>query len=105
MIWGRSTIQWTGLIAAFAAMVQTVAVVLVPDSAAIVAVIMGALVAFLGVLIAFISNDVTPTADPHVPTGTLIKTIDTHGAVVGTTVASPGNDSVSLVDSKSPSNE
>lgn len=104
MIWGRSTLQWTGLVTALAALIQTVAVIVDPPAADTIAVVLGALVAFCGVLIAFIANDVTPTADPHVPEGTLVKTVSDTGEVVGTTVATKGVDSADLSGSKQPSN-
>jgi hypothetical protein len=85
MILGRNTQQWLGLITAAAATIQTLVVVLLPEiDAGTVAVIIGAVVGFLGVLIAFIANNyTTPVADPQLKAGTMVRVTDEGGTVIG----------------------
>lgn len=87
MILGRNTQQWLGLITAFTALIQTVTVVLLPDLDPVaMAIILGAVTAFLGVLIAFIANThTTPVADPQLKAGTMVRVTDESGTVVAHT--------------------
>ena len=79
MLFGRPTNQWVGLITAGAALVQVLVVTLAPDvDPATVAIVIGAVTGFLGVLIAFIAGTppmlnvgdpytvVTPNDQPNV---------------------------------------
>ncbi len=67
MLFGRPTNQWVGLITAGAALVQVLVVTLAPDvDPATVAIVIGAVTGFLGVLIAFIANQ-PPTLNPGDP--------------------------------------
>lgn len=64
MILGRPTNQWVGLITAAASLAQVLIVTLKPDvDAAQVAIVLGAVTGFLGVLIAFIAGQ-PPTINP-----------------------------------------
>jgi hypothetical protein len=93
MFLGRSTIQWTALISALAGTVQVMLVALVPDvDAALVATVIGAIVLALGSVIAFIANtSTTPSADPQLKAGTMIRVTDDAGTVIGhTPVPDPG---------------
>lgn len=85
MILGRSTIQWTGLVSATTALIQVMIVTLAPglDPVA-VATILGSITVFLGVLIAFVANSsTTPTADPQLKAGTMVRVTDDGGTVIG----------------------
>ena len=79
MLLGRPVNQWVGLVSAAAAFVQILIVTLKPDIDPVtVATVIGSLVAFLGVLIAFIAVQpptlnagdpytvTTPTGQPNV---------------------------------------
>lgn len=79
MIFGRPVNQWVGLITAAASLAQVLIVTLRPDvDPAQVAIVLGALTAFLGVFIAFIAGQpptlnsgdtvtvVTPAGQPNV---------------------------------------
>lgn len=85
MFLGRSTLQWTGLLSAAASLTQLLIVTLLPKvDAATVAVVLGAVTAFLGVLIAFIANtSTTPVNDPQLKAGTSIRVTDATGTVIG----------------------
>lgn len=101
MFLGRSTVQWTGLIAAAVSTLQVLLVVLVPDLDPVqVAVILGTIAGFLGVLIAFIANtSTTPIADPQLKAGTLVRVTDESGTVVGhLPVPTPEPPPVEVVD-------
>lgn len=84
MILGRSTVQWTALITAGGALAQVVIVNAVPNiDATLVATIIGALVTFLGVFIAFLANtQTTPISDPILAAGTTVSVKDTADKVV-----------------------
>jgi hypothetical protein len=85
MFLGRSTQQWVGLISAAASTVQVLIVILVPSlDPTQVAVVLGAVTAFLGVLVAFIANTyTTPVNDPQLKAGTMVRVTDDVGTVVG----------------------
>jgi hypothetical protein len=99
MILGRNTQQWLGLITAAAAVIQTLVVVLLPDvDPGTVAIVLGSLTGFLGVLIAFIANTyTTPIQDPRLMKGTMIQVTDEDGIIVGHTPV-PQPDPVPLAD-------
>jgi hypothetical protein len=84
---GRSTQQWLGLIAAASSTAQVLIVTMVPSlDPAQVAIVLGAITAFLGVLIAFIANTyTTPVNDPQLKAGTMVRVTDDAGTVVGHT--------------------
>ena len=64
MLFGRPTNQWIGLITAAASLVQVLVVTLLPEvNPATVAVVIGAVTGFLGVLIAFVAGQ-PPTLNP-----------------------------------------
>ena len=64
MLFGHPTNQWIGLITAAASLVQVLVVTLLPDvDPATVAVVIGAVTGFLGVLIAFVAGQ-PPTLAP-----------------------------------------
>lgn len=85
MFLGRSTIQWTGLLSTLASTIQVLVVTLIPSVDPVqVAIILGALTGFLGVLIAFIANtSTTPTADPQLKAGTMVRVTDESGTMIG----------------------
>jgi len=85
MILGRSTPQWLGLITAAGSLAQILIVQLVPDAdPTVVATIIGAVGVFLGSFIAFLANTATtPTADPQLKAGTMVRVTDDAGTVVG----------------------
>lgn len=95
MILGRNTQQWLGLITAAAGLVQTLVVALLPQvDPATLAIVLGSLVSFLGVAIAFIANTyTTPVGDPRLAIGTVVGVTNAEGKVVDTqtlTVQAPG---------------
>jgi hypothetical protein len=96
MFLGRSTIQWTGLISAAVSTLQVLIVTLVPgvDPVA-VAVVLGTIGGFLGVLIAFIANtSTTPVKDPQLVEGTSVRVTNAAGTIIGhSTVQSPSTES------------
>lgn len=83
MVLGRSTVAWTGLIAAAGGLAQLLIVTLVPDvDATVVATLIGAVVTFLGVFIAFLANTATtPISDPILKTGTVVRVKDSADTV------------------------
>ena len=87
MILGRSTPQWLALLTAAAGLVQILVPVLKPDiDPGTVSVILGGLVTFLGVFIAFLANTaVTPVNDARLPAGSKVGVLDASGNVVSTT--------------------
>lgn len=87
MILGRSTPQWVSLIAAATALLQVLIVTLVPGAdPAQVAIILGSVSAFLGAFLAFLANTATtPTADPQLKAGTMVRVTDEAGTVIGHT--------------------
>ena len=92
MFLGRSTQQWIGLFSASASTLQVLIVTMVPSlDPAQVAIVLGAVTAFLGVLVAFIANTyTTPVDDPQLKAGTMVRVTDDAGTVVGhTPVTSP----------------
>ena len=83
MILGRSTVQWTALITALGGLAQLLAVQFVPgvDPTA-VATVIGAVVTFLGVFIAFLANtQTTPISDPVLQAGTSVRVQGTTDTV------------------------
>lgn len=84
MILGRSTVQWTALITAAGGLVQLLIVTLLPDvDATMVATLIGAVITFLGVFIAFLANTATtPISDPILKAGTSVRVQDTDDHVV-----------------------
>ncbi len=87
MLLGRNTQQWLGLITALFSTVQTIAVVVFPNVDPVaLAIISGSVTGFLGVLIAFIAHtSTTPTHDPQLKAGTMVRVTDESGTVVGHT--------------------
>ena len=85
MFLGRSTLQWTGLISAAGGLLQVLIVTMLPNvDATVVATIIGSAVAFLGVFIAFLANTATtPSADPQLKAGTMVRVTDDTGTVIG----------------------
>lgn len=64
MLFGRPTNLWVGLITAAGGTLQVLLIALVPTiNAATVATVIGAVVLFLGVLVAFLANQ-PPTVNP-----------------------------------------
>ena len=87
MILGRSTVQWTALITAAGGLVQILATLLTTLDPAIVAVVIGAIITFLGVFIAFLANTATtPTSDPRLKAGAIVSVLDVAGKLTGDTV-------------------
>jgi hypothetical protein len=80
MILGRSTVQWTSLITAAGGLAQVLIVLLVTGiDPVLVATIIGSVIAFLGVFVAFLANtQTTPIHDPVLPGGTTGKVQDSE---------------------------
>ena len=92
MILGRSTVQWVSLITSAGAFAQVLIVQLAPGlDPVVVATLIGSVVAFLGVVIAFIANtNTTPVKDPQLVQGTPVRVTNEEGAIIGhSTVAAP----------------
>ncbi len=87
MFLGRSTVQWTSLFSAAGGLAQILIVTLLPGvDPVIVATIIGAAVVFLGVFIAFLANSATtPSGDPQLKAGTMIRVTDDAGTMIGHT--------------------
>lgn len=85
MILGRSTPQWVALIGAAAVLVQVLIVNLAPGlDPAIVATVIGSVVGFLNVFLAFLAGtSTTPTSDPQLKAGTLVRVTDEVGTMIG----------------------
>jgi hypothetical protein len=85
MILGRSTPQWVALITATGGFIQLLLVTLVPDvDAVVVGTIIGGLTGLAGVWLAFLANtSTTPTSDPQLKQGTMVRVTDEAGIVVG----------------------
>jgi uncharacterized membrane protein len=85
MILGRSTPQWLSLLTAAGGLAQLLIVTMVPNvDATLVATIIGAIITFLGTFLAFLANTATtPTADPQLKAGTMVRVTDEAGTVVG----------------------
>ena len=85
MILGRSTPQWLGLITAGGSLAQILIVQLLPDAdPTVVATIIGSVGVFLGSFIAFLANTATtPTSDPQLKSGTMVRVTDEAGTVIG----------------------
>ncbi len=85
MILGRSTVQWTALITAAGGLLQLLTVTLLPGmDPVVVATVVGAVVMFLGVFIAFLANtSTTPTGDPQLKAGTMVRITDDAGTMIG----------------------
>ena len=85
MILGRSTVQWTALVAALSGFLQVIVPILAPDlDATVVSTILGAATLFLGVFIAFLANtSTTPTGDPQLKAGTMVRITDDAGTMIG----------------------
>ena len=80
MILGRSTVQWTALIATTLSFVQIVIQLAVPDWSDEAAIVLPALGILLGGYIAFLSNtQTTPTSDPRLAPGTVVTVTDSAG--------------------------
>lgn len=84
MILGRSTPQWLSLITALAGLVQLLVVQFYPDIDPVaLTTILGALVTFLGVFLAFLANTATtPISDPILKAGTEVKVEGTSDTVI-----------------------
>lgn len=87
MILGRSTPQWLGLITAAGSLAQVLIVQFLPDAdPVVVATVIGAIGLFLGAFIAFLANTATtPTGDPQLKAGTMVRVTDEGGTVIGHT--------------------
>ena len=85
MILGRSTPQWLGLITAAGSLTQLLIVQFVPGvDPTTVATVIGAVGIFLGSFIAFLANtSTTPSADPQLKEGTMIRVTNESGTVIG----------------------
>ncbi len=85
MILGRSTPQWIGMITAAGGLLQVLIVSLIPNvDAVLVATIIGSAVTFLGVFVTFLANtSTTPSADPQLKAGTMIRVTNDQGTVIG----------------------
>lgn len=84
MIFGRSTIQIMALVTATIQFIKQVTPVMLPglDPAA-VSVVLDALSGVLAVYIAVLANtSTTPTADPQLKAGTMVRVTDESGTVV-----------------------
>ena len=93
MILGRSTVQWTAVITAAGGLAQVLIVTLLPGIDPVVVVtIIGSLIAFLAVFIAFLANtSTTPTDDPRLKANTMVQVTDNAGTVIGhAPVPTPG---------------
>ena len=87
MILGRSTVQWTALIAAAAGLAQVLAVTLTTLDPTVVATILGATTLFLGSFIAFLANtQTTPISDPRLKVGTEVSVLTSAGQKTNDTV-------------------
>lgn len=85
MIFGRSTVQVMALITATLQFIKQVTPVMLPglDPAAL-GVILDSVSALLAVYIAVLANSsTTPTADPQLKAGTMVRVTDESGTVVG----------------------
>lgn len=83
MILGRSTPQWVSLVTAAGGLIQILAVTVFALDAVLVATIIGSVVTFLGVFLAFLANTATtPVADPILPEGTTVKVQDSEDTVL-----------------------
>lgn len=85
MIFGRSTIQIMALVTATIQFIKQVTPVMLPglDPAA-VSIVLDALSGVLAVYIAVLANtSTTPTADPQLKAGTMVRVTDAEGTVVG----------------------
>lgn len=84
MILGRNTQQWMGLITAILGYVGTLALLVAPDKAGPIGIILTGATGTLGVLIAFIANVyTTPISSPQLQVGTVVAATNTEGVVVG----------------------
>ena len=85
MILGRSTPQWLGLITSAGSLAQVLIVQFLPGAdPVIVATVIGAVGLFLGAFIAFLANTATtPSGDPELKEGTMIRVTDQAGTVIG----------------------
>lgn len=85
MILGRHTTAWVSLITALGGLVQLLLVTFAPSlDPTAVATVIGAVVTFLGVFLAFLANTATtPTADPQLQAGTMVRVTDDSGTVIG----------------------
>lgn len=101
MILGRSTVQWTALITAAGGLVQLLAVQFLPDvDPTTLATVIGAVVTFLGVFIAFLANtQTTPISDPVLPAETVVRVQGTTDTVtIKPTPPGPEGDSGGAVE-------
>lgn len=85
MFLGRSTPQWLGLITAITGALQIALPILLPGMDPVqLTVVLGAITAILGALIAFIANtSTTPVKDPQLQEGTMVRVTDKGGTVIG----------------------
>ena len=89
MILGRNTVQWMSLITAAGGLAQLFAVMFGYDPV-LVATIIGGLVTFLGVFVAFVANtSTTPTKDPVLREGTNVTVTNAAGEATGTQQLQP----------------
>lgn len=87
MILGRSTVQWTALIATTLSFVQIVIQLALPAWSDEAAIVLPALGILLGGYIAFLANtQTTPTSDPRLPAGAVVTVLDDKGKATPDTV-------------------
>lgn len=87
MILGRNTVQWVSLITAAGGLAQLLMVSFLPDAdPTLIATVIGAVVTFLGVFLAFLANtSTTPVKDPVLEAGTPVTVTNAAGEPTHTT--------------------
>lgn len=84
MILGRSTVQWTALITATLDFILVVIGVMFVDLVGPATILLSGLGGLLGVYILFLANtSTTPTGDPQLKAGTMVRVTDDSGTVIG----------------------
>jgi uncharacterized membrane protein len=74
-----------GLISALAGLLQIILPTLFPKIDPVtLTVVLGAITVFLGTFIAFLANtSTTPTSDPQLKAGTMVRVTDAEGVMIG----------------------
>ncbi len=87
MFLGRNTVQWTALISAIVSGFQIIGPILWPQIDPVsLATILGTAGIMLGAVIVFVANtSTTPSGDPQLKEGTMIRVTDDAGTVIGHT--------------------